>query len=106
MYGTFSITATTVGYIIFVSQEPSLNSFFVQPVPDVVAYFTEAEGLPNYTSQIEQATEISLYPELGDVADVYFATLADGTKVGIKCLRNLSSGRSIKNLKVCFSTDI
>lgn len=72
----------------------------MQPPTQVIAYFTEAEGLSDFTSQIETSTSIAQDPMRGGLADVYAATLTDGIKVAVKSLRDKTNGSS-KELKVC-----
>lgn len=72
----------------------------MQAPAQVLAYFTEAEGLSDLTPQIEISTIASQEPMRGGLADVYAATLADGTKVAVKSLRAKTNGDN-KELKVC-----
>lgn len=68
------------------------------PPSDIVAYFTEAEGLRDYTSEIEKATNFLPEPITGGLADIQAATLGDGTRVAIKCFRGRGNSDS-KDLK-------
>ncbi|KAG9095772.1 hypothetical protein FRC07_011032, partial [Ceratobasidium sp. 392] len=65
-----------------------------------MAYFTEASGVQDLTGQfISDSFHCSPHPiACGGLADVYRATLGDGTQVAVKCLRRTTHSDS-KELK-------
>ncbi|KAF8601245.1 kinase-like protein [Ceratobasidium sp. AG-I] len=65
------------------------------PLDHVVAYFTDTAGIQNLTFQLEHALNCSSHPIVcGGLADIYRATLQDGTQVAIKCLRRTTHSDS------------
>ncbi|KAF8600537.1 kinase-like protein [Ceratobasidium sp. AG-I] len=68
------------------------------PPSDIIAYFTEGEGLRNYTTEIGEASDFLPKPIVGGLADIYAAIFRDKTRVAIKCFRGqgISDSKDLK----------
>jgi hypothetical protein len=83
------------------SKQPPRYEFLaetaVQPLQDVIAYLTKHSSISNLTDDLAQAQSVTTRPiAQGGLADVYRATMSDGTQLAVKCLRQQNN----KHVKV------
>lgn len=87
----------------FFESHPWLSITFrissITPPAHVVSYFRDLTDIRTITSDLATAQTVTAYPVVhGGLADIYRATLADGTQVAVKRLRQRPEGDS-KELK-------
>ncbi|KAG8718419.1 hypothetical protein FRC09_012689 [Ceratobasidium sp. 395] len=93
-----------VAKIKFFEIHPWLSTNFAitasTPLEHIIAYFIEASDVQDLTRQLESdSCHCSPHPiACGGLADVYRATLSDGTQLAVKCLRRTTHSDS-KELK-------